>query len=106
FTALTYGASRVLSGRATYIFAGAQLGTVMMMNVWMRIWPAQRKIINGIKGVSPAPDAAVPALAGLRSKHNTYMSVPLVFMMISNHYSTLVGHDLNWLYIGLLVLVG
>jgi uncharacterized membrane protein len=58
----------------------------MAMNVWMRIWPAQRKIIAAIKE-GKAPDADVAAMAGLRSKHNTYMSVPLIFSMISNHSS-------------------
>jgi uncharacterized membrane protein len=63
-----------MGGRAVFIFAGATFGTIMAMNVWMRIWPNQRKIIAGVAGKAPAPDAAVPALAGLRSKHNTYMT--------------------------------
>jgi uncharacterized membrane protein len=63
---------------------GAMFGTFMAFNVWYRIWPAQRKIITAIKN-GQAPDAAVVALAGTRSKHNTYMSVPLVFAMISQH---------------------
>ncbi len=73
------------SYRATAIHVGATFGTIMMMNVWMRIWPSQRKIIAGIKGTGPAPDPSVPALAGLRSKHNTYMSVPLVLLMLNVH---------------------
>lgn len=103
-----YCGSKTFSGRALYIHLGALFGTIMMMNVWMRIWPAQKKIIAGIKGTGPAPDAAVPALAGLRSKHNTYMSVPLVFMMISNHYPTItdaVG-GMGWVYAAGLVLLG
>lgn len=83
---VSYGLSLLLTGRALYIAVGGLFGTVMMMNVWMRIWPAQRKIITGIAGKGPAADASVPALAGLRSKHNTYMSVPLIFFMISNHF--------------------
>jgi uncharacterized membrane protein len=85
---------------------GVLFGTIMMMNVWMRIWPAQKKIIAGIKGTGPAPDAAVPALAGLRSKHNTYMSVPLLFFMVSNHYPTIYGESLGWAYAAVLVLLG
>jgi uncharacterized membrane protein len=103
-----YFGKSIFSGRALYIHLGALFGTIMMMNVWMRIWPAQKKIIAGIKGTGPAPDAAVPAMAGLRSKHNTYMSVPLVFMMISNHYPTItdaVG-DMGWVYAACLVLLG
>ena len=63
---------------------GSTLGTTMAFNVWFRIWPSQRTIITAVKN-GQAPDAAIVALAGTRSKHNTYMSVPLVFMMISQH---------------------
>ncbi len=69
------------SQRAAYIHVGALFGTAMAANVWMRIWPAQRRIITAIKE-GRAPDAADPALAGLRSKHNTYMSVPLLLLML------------------------
>jgi uncharacterized membrane protein len=79
------GLGRFCSARAVLLFMGAIMGTIMAMNVWMRIWPAQKKIIGGIKG-GPAPDASVGAMAGLRSKHNTYMSVPLIFFMASNHF--------------------
>lgn len=84
-----YGAMEYVgkfSGRALYIHVGAFLGTTMAMNVWMRIWPAQKKIIAAIRDGNP-PDADLVALAGLRSRHNTFMSVPLLFTMISNHHS-------------------
>lgn len=70
--------------RGAAIHTGAMLGTIMAYNVWFRIWPNQRLIIAGIRDGQPV-DAALPALAGLRSKHNTYMSVPLVFTMIGQH---------------------
>jgi uncharacterized membrane protein len=57
----------------------------------MRIWPAQREIITAIRD-GQAPPADKVALAGQRSRHNTYMSVPLVFFMISNHYPTMYGN--------------
>jgi uncharacterized membrane protein len=78
------------SGRALYIHAGATLGTIMALNVWMVIWPYQKRIIAATKAGTP-PDAKDVATAGLRSRHNTYMSVPLVFTMISNHYPTVYG---------------
>ena len=78
----------------------------MAANVWMRIWPNQRKIISGISGKAPAPDASVPALAGLRSKHNTYMSVPLIFFMVSNHFPTVYGSDYAWVIALVFVAVG
>jgi len=98
--------TRFMSGRAMYIHVGGLLGTIMAANVWMRIWPAQRKIIAGVKGTAPAPDASVAAMAGLRSKHNTYMSVPLMFIMVSNHFPTLYGSDLNWVILMVLIAVG
>lgn len=70
--------------RAYTIHLGAMFGTTMAFNVWFRIWPAQQKIITATKN-GEAPDAALVALAGTRSKHNTYMSVPLLFTMISQH---------------------
>jgi uncharacterized membrane protein len=108
FTAFTFVMQKVLGagGRAVFIFSGALFGTIMAANVWMRIWPSQRKIIGGIKGTSPAPDASVPALAGLRSKHNTYMSVPLIFFMISNHFPTVYGSDFAWAIAAVFVLAG
>jgi uncharacterized membrane protein len=93
-------------GRAVFIYAGGLFGTIMAANVWMRIWPNQRKIIGGIKGTSPAPDASVPALAALRSKHNTYMSVPLILFMISNHFPGVYGSDFAWIIAVIFVLVG
>ncbi len=70
--------------RGTAIHLGALFGTTMAYNVWFKIWPAQQKIITAIKN-GEAPDAALVGMAGTRSKHNTYMSGPLVFMMISQH---------------------
>ncbi len=72
------------SYRGTLIHTGALFGTTMAFNVWYRIWPAQQKIIRAVKdGV--APDAALVKIAGLRSRHNTYMSLPLIWAMINFH---------------------
>ncbi|MFQ5670933.1 MAG: urate hydroxylase PuuD [Acidobacteriota bacterium] len=95
-SAVAWWLSTLFSGRATFIHIGALLGTSMAANVWMRIWPAQRKIIAAI-AAGQAPDAALTSLAGMRSKHNTYMSVPLLLLMVSNHYPTLYGHGKAWL---------
>ena len=102
---LIFGMWCIFSHRATYIQLGAVYGTIMAGNVWMRIWPSQRKIIAAVKG-GPAADPAVVALAGLRSKQNTYMSVPLVFTMVSNHFPTVYGSDFGWVILAILVLVG
>ena len=78
------------SGRATLVHVGALFGTSMAANVWMRIWPAQQRIITAIKD-GQAPDAADLGMAGLRSKHNTYMSVPLLLLMVSVDQAAITG---------------
>jgi uncharacterized membrane protein len=84
----------LFSTRATYIHIGALFGTIMALNVWMVIWPNQQKIITALKAGTPlAADSPEVKIAGLRSRHNTFMSVPLVFFMISNHYPTMYSGD-------------
>ncbi|MDX6303343.1 MAG: hypothetical protein QOI77_312 [Blastocatellia bacterium] len=102
---VAYGLSRVLSGRAVYIHMGAIFGTIMAANVWMRILPAQRKMIEAIKS-GQKPDERLAGQAKLRSKQNTFMAVPLVFLMISNHYggNTTGGYD--WIHMVVLIPVG
>jgi uncharacterized membrane protein len=95
-----------MGGRAVFIYSGALFGTIMAANVWMRIWPNQRKIIAGVKGTGPAPEPSIPAVAGLRSKHNTYMSIPLIFFMVSNHFPTVYGSDYAWVVAIVFVIVG
>jgi uncharacterized membrane protein len=75
------------SYRAVNIHLGAMFGTIMAFNVWYRIWPSQQKIITATKEGTP-PDAALVSLAGARSRHNVYMSVPLVWAMINQHTTT------------------
>ena len=72
------------SYRALNIHIGAMFGSIMAFNVWFRIWPAQQSIISSIQD-GEAPDSDLVALAGLRSKHNTYLSVPLIWTMINEH---------------------
>jgi uncharacterized membrane protein len=94
------------SDRGAYIHAGAMLGTAMAANVWMRIWPCQKRIITAIKA-GTAPDAADAALSGMRSKHNTFMSVPLLFLMLSVH-TPFTGQSFGepWQWILALLVVG
>ena len=101
-----YGLTRVLSGRAAYIHMGAIFGTIMAANVWMRILPAQKKMIEAIKA-GQKPDEGLAAQAKLRSKQNTFMAVPLVFIMISNHFPGVTyGDRYNWQILAVLILVG
>jgi uncharacterized membrane protein len=92
------------SYRGYAIHLGAMFGTMMAFNVWFRIWPAQRTIITATKE-GTAPDPALAAMAGLRSKHNTYMAVPLVFMMTSQHATWAAG-SLGPLWLTIIVAAG
>lgn len=103
---LSYGLIHVFSGRAAYIHLGAVFGTIMVVNVWMHILPAQRKMIAALKE-GKTPDERLAAQAKLRSKHNTFMVIPVVFTMISNHFPvSTYGHEYNWLILSALVLAG
>ncbi|HVG31517.1 MAG TPA: urate hydroxylase PuuD [Pyrinomonadaceae bacterium] len=103
---VAYGLTQVFSGRAAYIHVGAMFGTIMMLNVWMRILPGQRRMIAAARE-GKQPDEKLAARAKLRSKHNTFMVVPLIFTMISNHFAaTTYGEKYNWVILSILVLVG
>lgn len=88
--------------RGYVIHTGTMFGTFMAFNVWFRIWPAQQKIIPAIKN-GETPDAALMALAGMRSKHNTYLSVPLVWTMINFHTTTVGAGSRYWLLLSVIV---
>ena len=104
--ALAWGLMHLLSGRAAYIHVGAVLGTIMTANVWFRILPAQRKMI-AVVAAGEKFDMALGAQAKLRSKHNTFMAVPVVFLMISNHFPVATyGNSYGWEVLVGLVLLG
>ena len=85
---VAFGLSQLLSGRATYMHVGAMMGTWMVANVWMRIIPAQRALVAAVrKGKMPDPEPA--RRAKQRSRHNNYMTYPVILTMISNHFPNL-----------------
>ena len=103
---IAFSLTQVFSGRAAYIHVGATLGTIMTANVWMRILPAQKKMIAALKE-GQKPDERLAAQAKLRSKQNTFMAVPVVFIMISNHFPGVTyGERYNWIILAVLVLAG
>ena len=103
---VAFGLTRVFSARAAYIHVGAIFGTIMAANVWMHILPAQKRMIAALKE-GRKPDERLSAQAKLRSKQNTFMAVPVVFIMISNHYPGVTyGERYNWIILSVLVLVG
>jgi uncharacterized membrane protein len=89
------------SRRAACLELGAIMGTIMTANVWMRILPAQRKMVAALKQ-GAEPDQNESRRAKLRSKHNTFLVVPVVFLMLSNHYPG----TYDWRIVSALILVG
>ena len=100
-----WGLTRVYSGRAAYVQLGAMMGTIMAANVWRVIIPAQSKMLAATRAGEPV-DVSHGARAKLRSTHNHYMTLPVLFAMLSNHYPSTYGNRLNWLVLVLLMVVG
>ena len=90
--------------RGMNIHLGTMFGTMMAFNVWFRIWPAQQQIITAVKEGRP-PEAALVTLAGTRSKHNTYMSIPLVWTMIGQH-TVVPWASRGWMGLVVMVAIG
>ena len=88
--------TEIFTGRAAYIHVGALIGVIMVINVFVRIIPAQRKLIAA-RLAGNEPDPLLGRQAKQRSVHNNYLTLPVVFIMISSHYPMTFGHSLNWL---------
>jgi uncharacterized membrane protein len=100
-----YGAGQVFSGRAAYLQVGAMLGTIMAANVLFNIIPAHWELIRA-KEAGRQPDAGPGLEAKRRSVHNNYLTLPVVFTMISNHFAFSYEHDHAWLVLVALTLIG
>jgi len=99
---VSYGLAQVLSGRAAYIQVGAMLGTLMTANVWFYVVPSQRELVAASRAGLPQ-DPALSYRAKQRSIHNNYMTFPVIFIMISNHFPSTYGSSLNWLILAVLM---
>lgn len=97
-----YGYTLLFSGRAAYLQTGVLMGTIMTGNVWMRIMPSQRQLIAATQEGRPQ-DVLLSQRAKQRSIHNNYMTFPLLFIMISNHFASTFGHSWNWLILMVMV---
>ena len=96
---------QIFSGRGAFIHFGAMLGTIMVANVAMVIIPGQKELVSATKeGRSPDPEYGLKAKQ--RSVHNTYFTLPVLFVMVSNHYAMTYGHEYNWLILVMLSLAG
>jgi len=89
--ALVFGLTALLSGRAAYLHVGAVIGTIMAGNVFFVIIPSQRALVRAARTGQPL-DARLGQRASLRSLHNNYLTLPVVFIMISHHYPSTFGH--------------
>jgi uncharacterized membrane protein len=100
-----WGLCQVFTGRAAYIHVGAILGTIMVANVWMRILPSQQKMIDATQAGRDA-DFSHGLAAKRRSMHNSYVTIPVLAIMLSNHYPVAFGHAFNWLILILIFVAG
>ncbi len=97
--------THVFSGRGAFIHIGVFIGTMMAANVFMVIIPNQRKITDALLR-GEKPDPALGATGKQRSLHNTYLTLPVLVMMVSNHFAMLTDHPYAWLLAGLIVIAG
>jgi uncharacterized membrane protein/plastocyanin len=105
FAGMSYILCHTLSGRAAYIHIGAMLGTWMTANVFMRIIPRQILMVEASKKGEPV-NQDWGKNAKNRSTHNTYFTLPVIFIMLSNHFPATYGHESNWTILLLLCAAG
>jgi len=101
-----FASVHIFAARAAYMQVGAMLGAYMALNVWVRIIPAQRQLIDAVSN-GREPDMRLADRAKARSKQNTFIVLPVVFIMLSSHCPVATyGNRWNWLVLAVLVLVG
>jgi uncharacterized membrane protein len=101
----TYGLFHVFGARAAYVHVGAIIGTIMVANVFFVIIPGQKKMLAEIRA-GKAPDPRPGKLGKIRSVHNTYFTLPVLFIMISNHFPITYGSPYGWLVLAVLSAAG
>lgn len=104
-TALAWQLTQLFSGRGAFLQVGAMLGTIMTANVFFRIIPAQKHMLAATEAGTPV-DTSYGLRAKGRSIQNHYLTLPVLFCMLSNHFPTTYGHPQPWAILGLLVVVG
>lgn len=103
--ATAFGLCQLFSGRGAFIHYGAILGTIMVANVFFVIIPGQKDLVRA-KEEGRAPDPIHGIRGKQRSVHNTYFTLPVLFVMVSNHYASTYGHEHNWAILVVLTLIG
>ena len=102
---MAWGYSQIFTGRAALLHLGAFTATIMTGNVFFQIMPNQRIVVADLKA-GRTPDAKYSKIAKLRSTHNNYLTLPVVFLMLSNHYPLSFGTEYAWLIASLIFLTG
>ena len=100
---VAYFLSHVFNSRAAYIHVGALIGTIMAWNVYFTIIPAQKALVKAAV-LGEQLDASVGKKAGERSLHNNYFTLPVIFIMISNHFPSTFGNQYNWAVLAVIAL--
>lgn len=103
--AMAWGYTQVFSGRAALLHLGAFTATIMSANVFMIIMPNQRIVVADLKA-GRKPDPKYGKIAKQRSTHNNYLTLPVLFLMLSNHYPLVFATEYNWLIASLVFLMG
>lgn len=103
-TFIAFFLSQWLSSRAAYLHVGAVIGTMMAGNVWRTIIPSQKAMVKAAEENRPV-DPELGRHSGIRSLHNNYFTLPVLFIMVSNHFPSTYGNALNWAVLGALTLI-
>ena len=104
-TAMSWGYNQIFTGRAALLHLGAFTATIMTANVFFQIMPNQRIVIADLKA-GRKPDAKYGKIAKVRSTHNNYLTLPVVFLMLSNHYPLAFATEYSWIIASLIFLTG
>ncbi|RLT92063.1 urate hydroxylase PuuD [Ketobacter sp.] len=103
--AVAWGLNQIFSARAAYLHVGALIGTCMAANVFFVIMPGQRALVSAVEQ-GQAPDPKYAIASKIRSVHNNYLTLPVLFLMISNHYPMTYGHAQSWAVLMAILLIG
>jgi uncharacterized membrane protein len=102
---MSWGYNQIFTGRAALLHLGAFTATIMTANVFFQIMPNQRIVVADLKA-GRTPDAKYGKIAKVRSTHNNYLTLPVVFLMLSNHYPLAFGTEYSWIIASLIFLTG
>jgi uncharacterized membrane protein len=103
--ALTFAFTRVFSGRGAFTQIGALIGTIMVANVFVIIIPLQKKTVAALIA-GTAPDRCWGEIGKQRSVHNNYLTLPVIFLMLSNHHPLFFATRFNWLIVAIVLAIG